>query len=533
MTIPQTSLTPLQLNVERYDGILTSDGIPDYEWYLRPQEMITVRNALCDNTLPFLRNEIIGGNKRAELAGLAFSYFVGEVMGAFRAQVLVERMAKAGRIPVGDPGRDYAVALAQAAPAPRNEVIMQLLRAAPASSYRVLGRFAKDLISPHRCWYRRPYSMMRVNDGTVTLAISPTIEEHARIVERKLLYIEPFEWVAYQTQSEATYCGGNLSTINDALLERVAASFNQTGVNLASTTRSFLNGWLNETLGTIDKKLGALLINPQAVPLDLWTGTAGSLPARLLRAASQHLGGHVHGHDHAGGMAKFDTHLETVIELVAIDTFVVDDDVQASGVRRNLKQEWLIQDRVPAIKSLKKDQISKPLTQASPQTPTRITSSDRPPRVMVLSTVFDGSRVRYSPLPDPIPMLDWHVRLLAALKQIGFQVIYKPHPDSIVQPASALQKLGYTVATGTFEEHINDVDVVIHDVPNSTTFKTGMSHGVAKVMIDFQTLAFTPPVRQELEQVVEFLPGYWDENARMQTDWADLQGAVYRAMGKR
>ena len=126
-------------------------------------------------------------------------------------------------------------------------------------------------------------------------------------------------------------------------------------------------------------------------------------------------------------------------------------------------------------------------------------------RVLYVSTAFYGFYQTSTPILPGVPYLEWQLRLVEALKLLPVTLTCKPHPEGLLRgkipPIECLAK----TSNISFEHALNENDVLIMDIPASTTFSIALTTDRPIVFFNFGLLRFNgedeelgPPAMQQV-----------------------------------
>jgi hypothetical protein len=266
---------------------------------------------------------------------------------------------------------------------------------------------------------------------------------------------------------------------------------------------------------------------PEVLPHQLWIG-AGSRPlTRLLSHAVRSNGGEVTGHDHATGHGHIQSELKDLVDFWTCDTFVTFTQESRRTLIETARTDLILNGRVP--------NIAFPTQGPKPSSSFKRTSEDQPLRptkhIMYISSVYRLDRVVYMARPFSTTLLDWQARLLCNLRQSGYAVTLKAHPESLFSPPEFFRTgVPAHVEALRFEQVADQADLFLFDNPLSTTFGHALKSSKPVVLIDFGLTKFTDRGRQHLERRCAIVEGRTDScDRRWRIDWADLHEAIREA----
>lgn len=257
------------------------------------------------------------------------------------------------------------------------------------------------------------------------------------------------------------------------------------------------------------------------LPCSLWVGSAGPYAVRAIAIEVRRRGGKTAGFDHGGSLSMMQDPFQIALrELSVNDRYVL----PTAGCVRAVTQTSAVEASRP---------FGNVQLVAGPGDPTfRIPQrqernrSRRKPRLYYMVTIFRGLR-QYAPplLPDPV-YLDWQYRLVEAVKQMGVDLICKPHPEGILRgkrhPLEDVTQVEYR----NFEEIMDDADAFLYDYTQSTTFWEAVCTDRPITLIDFSITQFNAMVTPLVERRCRIIKARWDDRNLPSVDSKELADAI-------
>jgi len=501
-------------------------GIQDLFWPIGLDELRTVRDRLTTALVDRYRvavRDLTGADE--ELLMLGVWLILLETLTVFKAEALRTRCAAAGRRPEFPPAWRVVGALVEGR-TPRPSPLLDLLRRGP------------DAPSP----WRLPLRLIRaasIRDGIVRypvggydprrhiacVASGGLISGHARVARETVVFLRPSSFFA--NLSAATLPAIDPDMI-DGVVGDVDAAFAAVDLHLSSGSANYLRSFLAELLGLLRLHLDGVLAHPRRVPRHLWTTVGSTIWPRILRHAVRRSGGKVTGHDHGMGGGHKAFRYKSLVEFEGCDTYVTFTDGQVEALKDLFEPRWLAQDHVPDIVTLPGGAGA---MAAVPNLAVRRRQGDGRVRTVMYATgIPAGESTGVSPrLPDPVAV-DWQARVLAKLRDWGYDVILKRHPAADAgPPRDWLRAIGVRQVDLPFEQVLHDADVTIFEAHQSTAFASAMLGGVATVVLDFDLDPIAPAARDAMGRRCAIVPAHFDADNRARVDWDELRAAIERS----
>lgn len=503
---------------------ISREGVQDFYWPIEREELTTVRDAFLESFVNHLRTEG-PANRQCQIFGLLLSGLLGEVLAAYQAQALIRRARAAGREPKFASSAKLAQALSNGRIPGLRSTVSILSRGVPKD---LLWRQSARVVRDHfqRRIVRQPFlEMLDMNHDIVTIATGDMIEQHATAVGG-VNYLGVSNWFTPLGSSEMARFAGPLTPINlSPFLSSVERAFKAGNEPLDTATIRYLSNWLSEAYDLADRYLGRILSAPQRVPKMLWRGTGGLIWALLLSFACRELGGKVTGHDHSHGQAAWRSYSDTILELPFCDRFMVWTKLQRDLARSNIRAELMIPGELPELEPV-------PGLFRKKIDPATISHNAQPSgrTVMYVGTLYQDDFVPFSPLHPPVVLVDWEARLFQRLREWGYEVFVKPHPESLNKtPANMFEDTGARLIEGRFEDVCGQADILIFAQTNSTPFFGALGTSQPIVLPNLPLNPWQSKAHNLATLRCTFAETTFDKFNRLQTNFTSLEDALNRA----
>ena len=509
---------PAVLDISRMK--VTAGGVKDFVWPVAREEVFAVRDAFLARIVPFLRHHETASRQTALVALL--SALLGEVLSLYRAQAVVRRLGDAAEF---SPASRLYPALAAGRVPDFSGVVRLLERGAPPPpAWRRAGRILRPRFAPNIL--AAPPARPNLATDVVTIAVGHMINQHAAALDEPV-YFRRFEaWFAPLRSGDGTAHGGPpRPALLDELIDIVRAAFAAGGEAVPDPVVRYLRDWTTRAAGVADRYLARMLARPRTVPRRLWRATGGHPFGQILSRACRELGGQVTGHDHSHGQGAWQSHSDSVVELPGCDRFVVWTEMQRAMALRNLRPDLMV-DASPPVFDVVPGTFRSPVAVSPPSS----RPDGAPRRVMVVGTLYGDDFVSFTPL-DPIPVLvDFEARLIGRLSDWGYEVLFKPHPESsFAPPAAYADQLGARIMGGRFEDCYREADVILFGQPNCTSFFNVLATSMPIVIADTGLHRWHPEALGLLEGRVGITIGERETDNRIGMDWDAVRESIRRA----
>jgi hypothetical protein len=542
---------PVELDTTRV--LLGPEGVEDFCWPVGYHEV----RRCCLDALAGLAAAVRSARRaglagHAELMALA-SFLAADAMGVFQGQALVERLRREGRVPlIPEHFRIWPALMAGQAPAAPPLFPALLHGFAPRTFGEALRRRWEKLTGKGRS--KRRQEKAGVAETVVHRQAEEAFRIHARRLSGRILRHEIVTTKRGDIQSQhaahadcrvtlaphkfwfrplrpgdvAQRVGRVLSpALRSEALDLFAGIFGKAGLEYTPAIAAYFAGYLDQGTALLAARLDDLRSRPRLLPNRLWTGTCGNVWDRLLRMAVRERGGRTTGHSHAGGFHHRRAPEQNSVEFLACDEFIVYNESQ---VRYTLlgTDEALLFEGIPEVRGVPGGSSAAAALDAGTERLPQAASALR--RIMYVSCLYLGERQAFDPPVADLVAVDFQVRLFRRLADWGYEVLYKPHPETDMPPPTRMeQATGAKRLDAPFEAVLGLADLYLFDNTNSTTFKVAAKTAKPIVYVDTGTDTWSGEAYEQLGRRCAVVRGRFDAENRIRLDWDELRAAVARA----
>ena len=201
------------------------------------------------------------------------------------------------------------------------------------------------------------------------------------------------------------------------------------------------------------------------IPKEVWSGTAGNYPARLVGLEALYRGGEVVRFDHGGS-----TGLTSPSKLIALNELCVSSKfVMGTHNLATYAESYCSVHESPGITKVQYSGANGfPHLNKLSYKARKILGKKK--NVIYLSSFSRNLRKNPTHSMAELIYLDWSLRLAGALSRLPINLVCQPHPasfhDSGKHELSSIAK----VSTDPFEKIMDWADIYVCDIVNSTTF---------------------------------------------------------------
>lgn len=268
---------------------------------------------------------------------------------------------------------------------------------------------------------------------------------------------------------------------------------NNLGCVLRSGLRISLMQSIYDILEVVSCYLRHVERKSRYLPNEIWLGSGGNVYNRMIARAAQKCGATTVSFDHGSGSGWVDLPLVRLIDVDFCDRYLCFTEEQASGIER-LRRDGLFVAGAP-----------KPSIEVSPfplfQKPNLTPKVDRgKPRAMYVPSLYENGRTFIPPLISEVAEVDFQFKLLKILRDLGYEVVVKPHPEcKIGIPPKLLEATGAKIENRPFEQVCGQADLLLFDYLTTSAIRSAFFTDLPLVLFDHGRT----PIQKQAESVLE------------------------------
>jgi hypothetical protein len=281
---------------------------------------------------------------------------------------------------------------------------------------------------------------------------------------------------------------------------------------------------LRPVLDKVSSQVSALR-KARSLPQEIWTGTGGYWPSRIVGLEIMRRGGTVRRFDHGYNkvLNRFIEQAVFVEAMVSTHFVFVSEDC-AQRWQKEPVGELVSPGAVPCFETFP--------PAAGNQAPKQIRANGSQrsrPRVLYTTGQLKGL---WRNLPPPLPTMiyvDWTLRVAEMLQKLPIDLICRPHPRGVFggrpHPLSGIAN----VPSETFEKLIDDVDIVVTDSPFSRVLCQALCTGKPIIFLDPGHDYFCDSVLPLVRERCTIIDVHYDGRGLPQVNAEQLAAAIFDA----
>jgi hypothetical protein len=503
--------------------VLSEQGIEGYYLPVARSDILAIRDRLVGRAIASARSAVSRHPDLVHLASCAFLSFIAEFLSVAEPSLLVSRTRAAGAVISLPEGTDYwnPIALGKAPDASRLDERLGSRLQRP-KRWKAPFRFLRNLLLDDGL-RRIPVGQIDFARDIVAISVGGLISNAAHATPQRVVYLPLATW--FSPVAQPAPLNAESRDLVEAWIDDCRDGMDAIAESLPDQATDYLRDWLLRFFGIAQSHWEHLCARSELLPRQLWTGAASRPLIRLLSHAVKSNGGKVIGHDHATGHGHLRSELKTLVDFWTCDRFVTFTDETRRTLTETARRDLVLDGSLPTIVALPSKDSTMP---SAREHASRGGPFPTGGHIMYVSGVYRLDRPVYMTRPFSLTLLDWQARLLGRLRQFGYEVTLKAHPDSLFPPPDFFRRQAH-IELLRFEQVADRADLFLFDNPLSATFGHALKLSKPVVLIDFGLAEFTERGRELLARRCAIVPGRTDANNRWLVDWDALHQAIREA----
>lgn len=236
------------------------------------------------------------------------------------------------------------------------------------------------------------------------------------------------------------------------------------GIALSSAQQEYLFSVTTRSLGKADEALSHATLQAKSLPPQILVSGLGSTYIRALCVAARKRGIRITCFSHGGNIGLYDTPFLAFSEFALCDEFITYTSKSAELFKKIMAMHPQLSRQHVEVTDCDSAQYRKAYERKGrSHSPTSIK------RVMLIGYPHNQWRKPQSAGGFSLFHLDMELRLCELLKDNGYDVIYKTHPDRLLEAEGIFDEVA-EVRAGLFEECMDEADAYIFGSIRTTAF---------------------------------------------------------------
>ena len=510
---------------------VTKDGIDEYFYPVKPGETTGVREDLAIEIVNLLKEIKKTSNSYIDESIILVFHIISDVMCVYQAQLALKRLKEYNvKVEADDNSRIYKSLVEDSLIG--SPAILKQLQAGPAPTRKILApaRLVRELLISDgikRRWFKGP----DYNKDIITFSVEPFLSNHARTIEQDVFFVRYNEWY----KNIASPLGNTIdkSTIVELLEKIISETFIKTNLRYTPKMKEYFTSWIDKALELVGIYKNSILSSKKQLPMILWTHSGGNIWARMIRYFAKKNGATVVGHTHGTGVGFFSDYgrTMTLLEYEGCTEYVVYTKGSVSTYKKTARKDLLVEGMLPSIYSVKTPALWYCDNKRAILNKTlKNNKFEKEKIVLYIPSLYIGETVFDGALVNDYIVLDWEIRLLQYLVDIGYRIRLRPHPEQGFVPKGITDIFGkYIISDEALGDALDLADVILTDQPCSSVFSSVILSKKPIVFIDFNVQEFTPDGWEKLNGRCAVVKGFYDGQNRAHIKWKQLDSAIKKS----
>lgn len=498
------------------------DGVIDFYWPLDNKKTLDLINSMSTNLIPYITNN---ERKFSELTSvrLLYKWFICEVLRLFEATVVAEECRKDNVSPLIPDHYKKLDALYNSNPL---ECIFFLKHSLGPSQGRKIPKFFKRL-GKEFIWNGLKFGLLKKygSNKNDILSINPSnlAIKHARATKKLLRYTDFDEWFSSipkeYLQSE---CKNSIAF--EEVIKLVKNAFIESGYTPSSESINYLLTFLKQANNFVNYHLQKDNDLFDKIDTEVWFGCGGPTVWHVIMIEKlRQKNIKVVTHDHGSGNSHHEQTPAHWVEFMHTNYFVTFNEVNERVKNSQFRQDLIFGLAPPLIKSL--DSVLENTTKRKIAKNIKIQKKIK--KIMYIGTAFHGEGARLRPIFHDMTYFDWQIKLLSHLKDLGLEVIYKPHPEGATSvPDGFAESFGFKSNTKRFEDIDENVDAYIIDFFFSSTTPAVLKKEKPVFFINLGFPELMPDALDLIKKSCYYIKAHYSDDSRLSIDFNEFNQLI-------
>jgi len=281
------------------------------------------------------------------------------------------------------------------------------------------------------------------------------------------------------------------------------------------STEEVLSCWMRRLLRLL--ALYRALRHKEGNPGTLLLTEGGNPLHRVVALALKSKGTRIVGFHHGNDMTNAWERISAYIETAHCDEFVCPTAAAARFHRQEYEMSGISRFNPVEFVSVETPYYRRLFLNCQ-----KLPFPERIQSVMIMGYPMSPYRYLDSTADFFLFQVDIELRVMKLLREKGFRVIYKMHPETQQEAKGLFQGLSDLILTEPFEEVHQKADAYFFGCITSTTFGFALCTNRPILVLDIKGKNWNEEAYKYLSRRCEMVPGYFDEQDRIQFEESEL-----------
>ncbi|MBI5740396.1 MAG: hypothetical protein HZA16_06710 [Nitrospirae bacterium] len=334
----------------------------------------------------------------------------------------------------------------------------------------------------------------------------------------------------YDLFSRVAFSNGNgncrgISGLAEKATEEILSYWTSRRISAGRHMRDYVYGYHYQHFFRTSCFLNAAKNSHMLQGRDVWVGSGGVFFHRLIGELGKKRGSRVSFHDHAESKALYDTTNHGYSQLGLCDRFVTYTGSCAELYEKGWRSSVAaISEEMPQIdvSAIGCGRFFQDLVGKSEDEGIRIRSR----KVMYVSGAFTNDLNFFANRPHDMVYFEWQNAMLKAVKEMGYSVGVKYHPETLFIKSSLMLGDSVEYLQGRFQDYLDRDDILLFDTTCSTALQIALCCSNPLVLIYCPVNEIHESVLEDLAGRAEIVRGFFDDRNRFRVDLDRLAAAL-------
>jgi len=337
-------------------------------------------------------------------------------------------------------------------------------------------------------------------------------------------WMDRYDFFSQITFSNSKNNNHNISELVEKVTEDILKYWDSKQVSVKQSTKDYIYSYHSEFFFRTSDFLNSSKNTNMLQSRNIWLGSSNNFFNRVIADIAKKKGGYISCHEHGEAKALYNTTFHEYGNLGLCDRYVTYTKICAELYEQGWTNALSITKKMPKIDvspigggrfyySLVRKNLHK-----------GIKGNSR--KLIYVSGGFNNDLNFLANRPHDMVYFEWQSWMLKAIKEMGYSVGVKYHPETLSIGRNILLGDSVEYLHGWFQDYLGRDDILIFDTTSSTALQIALCGTNPIVYINDSINEMHETVLNDLAGRVEIVEGYYDDRNRFRVKLSGLASAL-------
>ncbi|WP_339859773.1 hypothetical protein [Thalassospira alkalitolerans] len=289
----------------------------------------------------------------------------------------------------------------------------------------------------------------------------------------------------------------------DDVTDIICLSFVKFSCSVSDYLRTVIFAMSEYAVSTGVNGLSSVMKKATKLPDEIWLGSCGAFPNRLLAYAASKEGKKASVYDHGSGSGWMNIPLIHLINIQFSHTYFMYTQAQVLGAKKILTSDLKVHGAVQTVFDVSPFRLFSKVPERKAGERKRTSK----PIAMFVPSVYMHEKAIIPPLCPDITTIDFQLKLVTSLLSLGYEVVVKPHPECKIGVSHIISELrGVSISSEPFEKVMWSVDLLVFDYLATTALRSALYTDIPIVVMDHGRIPLLDEAAVKLQKRLYLVP---------------------------